>query len=51
MHKATPYRIPKRLVYQAYKQVKANRGAEGIDRQTIGDFEDKLKDNLYKLWN
>lgn len=51
MNKAKPYRIPKRRVYQAYKQVKANRGAEGIDRQTIGDFEDNLKDNLYKLWN
>jgi len=51
MNKAKPYQIPKRLVYQAYKQVKANRGAEGIDHQSIRDFEENLKDNLYKLWN
>jgi RNA-directed DNA polymerase len=51
VNKAKPYQIPKRLVYQAYKQVKANKGAEGVDRQTIQGFEENLKDNLYKLWN
>ncbi len=51
MNKAKPYRISKRLVYEAYKQVKANRGAEGIDCQTLQEFEENLKDNLYKVWN
>ena len=36
---------------QAYKLVKANAGAAGVDQQTLGDFEMKLKDNLYKIWN
>jgi len=51
MNKAKPNAIPKRLIYAAYKQVKANRGAEGIDHQSIRDFEKNLKRNLYKLWN
>jgi len=51
MNKAKPYRISKRLVFEAYKQVKANKGAEGLDHQSIQDFEVNLKDNLYKLWN
>lgn len=51
MDKAKPYRISKRLLYEAYKQVKANKGAEGVDHQTIWDFEQDLKGNLYKLWN
>jgi len=38
-------------VVEAYRQVKANRGAAGIDEQTITDFERKLKANLYKVWN
>ena len=51
MDKAKPYRISKRLVYEAYKKVKANKGAEGVDHQSIWDFEQDLKGNLYKLWN
>ena len=36
---------------QAYKLVKANAGAAGVDQQSLEDFERNLKDNLYKLWN
>lgn len=36
---------------QAFKLIKANKGAAGIDEQSITDFEINLKDNLYKLWN
>jgi group II intron reverse transcriptase/maturase len=31
--------------------VKANRGAAGIDGESIEEFEGNLKGNLYKLWN
>ena len=43
--------ISKHLVVEAYKAVKANAGAAGVDRQSIEDFEKNLKDNLYKIWN
>lgn len=48
---AKPFSISKREVSVAYKQVKANKGAAGVDGQSIADFEKKLGDNLYKLWN
>ncbi len=51
MNKAKPFSIFKEEIYAAYKQVKANKGAAGVDRQTIADFKCKLEDNLYKLWN
>ena len=38
-------------VWEAYKRVKANKGAAGVDEQTITDFERDLKGNLYKIWN
>jgi group II intron reverse transcriptase/maturase len=46
-----PYVIAKRAVWEAYQQVKANRGAAGIDEETIAMFEQSLSKNLYKLWN
>ncbi len=46
-----PYCIAKRTVWEAYQQVKANRGAAGIDDETIAMFEQNLSKNLYKLWN
>jgi RNA-directed DNA polymerase len=36
---------------EAYKLVKANAGAAGVDQQSIADFDKNLKDNLYKIWN
>lgn len=47
--KSTP--ITKRQVWEAYKRVKANRGAAGVDGQTIEQFDEDLSNNLYKLWN
>lgn len=46
-----PFDIPKELFVQAYKLVKANAGAAGIDRESLDDFAKDLKGNLYKLWN
>jgi RNA-directed DNA polymerase len=46
-----PFAIPKQLVWQAWKSVKANGGAAGADGVTIEMFEKDLKDNLYKVWN
>lgn len=51
MSKAKPFSISKQLVWEAYKRVKANKGSAGVDRESIADFEVKLEDNLYKLWN
>lgn len=48
---ARSFDISKQLVWQAYKQVKANKGAAGIDGETMEDFDRNLKGNLYKLWN
>jgi len=41
--KAKPFDISKREVWEAFKRVKANRGAAGVDGQTIADFEADLK--------
>ena len=46
-----PFDIPKALIWEAYQNVKAKGGAAGIDQQTIEQFEQRLGDNLYKLWN
>ena len=43
--------IEKRQVYEAYKAVKSNKGAAGVDGQTIEQFEADLGGNLYKIWN
>ena len=51
MDEAKPFKIPKRDVWEAFKRVKANQGAAGVDGQSIADFEANLKGNLYKLWN
>ena len=51
MTKAKPYAIPKQIVWDAYKKVKANRGAAGVDGQSLAAFEKDLKNNLYKIWN
>ena len=51
MNKTKPFIIPKQLFVRAYKYVKANAGAAGVDEQSLTDFERNLKDNLYKLWN
>ncbi len=46
-----PFVISKRLVCEAWRRVKANRGAAGVDEESILAFEANLKGNLYKVWN
>ena len=51
MSETKPFSISKQVVWKAYKRVKANKGAAGIDEESIADFERNLKNNLYKIWN
>jgi group II intron reverse transcriptase/maturase len=46
-----PFEISKRLVWEAWLKVKANKGAAGVDEESIEMFERNLVGNLYKLWN
>jgi len=46
-----PFAISKRLVWEAWLKVRANRGAAGVDEESIEEFEANLAGNLYKLWN
>src|SRR5579863_1339742 len=51
MNEAKPFDIPKREVWEAFRHVKANQGAAGVDGQSVAEFEADLSNNLYKLWN
>lgn len=51
MSTAKPFIISRRLVYEAFRVVKANAGSAGVDQETIDDFEADLKNNLYQIWN
>jgi hypothetical protein len=46
-----PFAISKLMVWEAWRQVKANKGAPGVDGQDVDEFEANLADNLYKIWN
>lgn len=46
-----PFVIPKQRVWEAYRRVAANKGAAGVDGQSIEDFEKNLRNNLYRIWN
>ena len=51
MRKAKSFEISKDVVLEAWKRIKANKGAAGVDSELISDFEENHKDNLYKIWN
>ena len=51
MSQAKPFSISKKIVWEAYERVKANKGAAGVDSESIEAFEHDLKNNLYKIWN
>ena len=49
--KVKSFEIPKRLVYEAWEKVRANQGAPGVDAVTIAEFQERERDNLYRIWN
>jgi RNA-directed DNA polymerase len=49
--KARPFEIPKGLIWNAWKRVAANKGAPGVDKESISAFQANLGPQLYKLWN
>ena len=51
MSESKQYEIPKKVVIEAYKRVKANKGSAGIDGVDFEIFEKKLNNNLYQIWN
>ena len=51
LSQAKPFSISKKVVWEAYKRVKANKGAAGVDSESIEEFEKDLKNNLYRIWN
>jgi RNA-directed DNA polymerase len=51
VNRAKPFCISKWDVWEAYKLVKANKGSAGVDGQSIAEFEEDVKDNLFKIWN
>jgi RNA-directed DNA polymerase len=46
-----PFEISKRAVWEAWEKVRANKGAPGVDGESVAGFEEDLKSNLYKIWN
>jgi group II intron reverse transcriptase/maturase len=46
-----PFEISRRDVWEAWEKVRANKGAPGVDGESVADFEKDLKGNLYKIWN
>lgn len=51
MTSTKPFAIPKRLIWEAYRRVKANRGAAGVDAVSIEQFDENRNGNLYRIWN
>jgi hypothetical protein len=48
---AKPFEMSKREVWESWCEVRANKGAPGVDGQSIEEFEKDLKNDLYKIWN
>jgi RNA-directed DNA polymerase len=51
MEKSKPFCISKSAVHKAWTKVRANKGAAGVDEVSVKEFEKKLDNNLFKIWN
>ena len=51
MAESKPFCISKWAVLEAWRRVRANRGAAGVDDVSVSEFEKKLKNNLCRIWN
>ena len=51
MKEGKSFQISQNEVLNAYKAVKRNKGAGGVDGIEINEFDKNWKNNLYKLWN
>ena len=49
--KVKSFVISKKVVLEAWEDVRSNQGAAGVDGVSIEDFERDLSGNLYKVWN
>ena len=43
--------ISKQQVWDAFRQVRRNKGAPGVDGVTLAEFEEDLGNNMYRIWN
>jgi RNA-directed DNA polymerase len=46
-----PFQISKWVIWEAFQRVKNNKGAAGVDDQSIAEFEQDRDKNLYRIWN
>ncbi len=51
MKSTKSFEISKKTVMEAYRRVKSNHGASGIDKVSLEEFEEDLSRNLYRIWN
>jgi RNA-directed DNA polymerase len=51
MDKTKPYEISKDIVLEAFQRIKENKGAAGVDDESLEAFESDLDNSLYKIWN
>ena len=49
--KVKPFPVTMQMVTEAHRKVKTKGKASGVDGVSMKEFEEKLKGNLYKIWN
>jgi len=46
-----PVPVTKEMIRAAYRKVKSNQGAAGVDKESLDVFQADVSNNLYVLWN